>query len=270
MSNELTQARQQLLAVRTYLRQSKQQPAVQALYSTLITVLKTPLMKAEREEFERLLEDAVYNIAADKEIRQLFPTQLVYKPGTERQLLDQVHMLLETLDEEIKDGAQDYLRLLVQRRDKLFADGENFLLNGNVEKASQTFQLLASENKDDADLWGRIGEAFLNRQMYEEAIPYLEKALQMTPDMAHLYNKVAMALRKVGQFETAEKYYLMASNYLPRDSNLFFNLGRLYVDWKQWPKAIRAAEASLTLEPDFEAGQKLLNYAKKMQAETGE
>jgi uncharacterized protein HemY len=51
------------------------------------------------------------------------------------------------------------------------------------------------------------------------------------------------------------------------DPSLYFNIGRLYVDWKKWGKAIKAAKAALRLKPDFIAAQKLLAYAEeKLQA----
>lgn len=264
MSTELTKARQMLSMIRTYLRQSKPQPAAQALHSTLGIVLKTPLMKAEREEFERLIEDAVYSLMADGEIRKIFPIKLNYEPGKERQLLDEMHSLLEAFDSTIKDEAQDYLRLLEERRQNLLKEGEACLEKGDIEKANQVFKLLSTENKDDSELWGLIGELYLKAGRFEEAIAYLEKALQMSPELAHLYNKIGMALRKVQKFDVAEKYYLIASSYLGRDANLFFNLGRLYVDWGQWPKAIRSADAALALEPKFEEARKLAQYARKM------
>lgn len=69
MSNELTKARQQLAQIRTYLRTGKPLPAIQALHSTLLIVLKNPLMKSEKDEFAHLLEDAIYSIMADPTVK---------------------------------------------------------------------------------------------------------------------------------------------------------------------------------------------------------
>ena len=90
MSNELTKARQQLAQIRTYLRTGKPLPAIQALHSTLLIVLKNPLMKSEKDEFAHLLEDAIYSIMADPTVKKLHPANIVYTAGNERQLLDEV------------------------------------------------------------------------------------------------------------------------------------------------------------------------------------
>lgn len=269
MPNELTKARQQLAQIRTYLRLEKPLPAIQALHSTIITVLKNPLMKSEKEEFSTMLEDAVYSIMADPGVKKLYPLSITYTRGNERQLLDEVRQLLETVDSVIRSSAQETLRQMEERRRSLLISGDAHLSNGEKDKAKADFATLAKEFKNDSGLLGEIGEIYLKYGEYEEAIEYLEAALKINPELVHLYNHIGMALRKVKNFATAEKYYLRASNYLGRDPNLFFNLGRLYVDWEQWDKAIRSAVAALKVKPDFIEAQKLKEYAEgKLQAQT--
>lgn len=262
MSNELTKARQQLSQIRTYLRTGKPLPAIQALHSTILIVLKNPLMKSEKDEFSQMLEDAVYSIMADPSVKKLYPRNISYTPGNERQLLDEVRELLETMDSDIRDAVQEAVRLREERRQKLLAEGEAFLEKGDVEKARQTFVILARENKDDSVLQGQIGEVFLKHAAYEDAIGYLEIALKMNPELVYLYNHIGIALRKTGNFATAEKYYLRAANHLGRDPNLFFNLGRLYIDWERWDKAVMAASGALKIMPGFVEAQKLRDYAE--------
>ncbi len=262
MSNELTKARQQLAQIRTYLRVGKPLPAIQALHSTLVIILKNPLMKSEKDEFAQMVEDAIFSIMADPTVKKLYPVNITYSQGNERQLLDQVRELLETVDSNIRDAVQEAVRLRGERRKKLLEEGEAQLAAGETDKARATFTMLAKENKDDPELYGQIGEICLKYGAYEDAIGYLEIALKLKPDLVYLYNSIGIALRKTGSFETAEKYYLRAANYLGRDPNLFFNLGRLYLDWERWDKAIMAASGALKVKPDFVEAQKLKEYAE--------
>lgn len=262
MSNELTKARQQLAQIRTYLRTGKPLPAIQALHSTLLIVLKNPLMKSEKDEFAHLLEDAIYSIMADPTVKKLHPDNIVYTAGNERQLLDEVRALLESVDSNMRDAVQEAVRLKEERRKKLLEEGRIFLEQGDLNKARATFATLAKENKDEPELYGQIGELYLQHRAYEDAIGYLETALKLKPELVYLYNSIGIALRKTGDFPTAEKYYLRAANYLGRDANLFFNLGRLYLDWERWDKAVLAASGALKLKPDFVEAQKLKEYAE--------
>ena len=55
--SQLAAARRQASSIRTIMRQGKYLPAIQVLRDTVLIMLKTPLMKTEREEFEKLIAD---------------------------------------------------------------------------------------------------------------------------------------------------------------------------------------------------------------------
>jgi tetratricopeptide (TPR) repeat protein len=135
------------------------------------------------------------------------------------------------------------------------------------EKGLQTFAALGKEFPDDPVLRGEMGKFLLEAGHFAVAVEYLKDALDMDPELLPLYNLIAIALRKLDRFETAEQYFLRASEFMRMDPSLYFNIGRLYVDWKKWGKAIKAGKAALRLKPDFIEAQKLLAYAEeKLQA----
>lgn len=261
MSAELTKARQQLAQVRAYLKQNKPVPAVQALQSALLAFLKNQLMKAEREEFERLFGDALAYINNDTAIRAAYPIQIDYAPGQERALYDLATDMLSELGKGELEEAQEQMRLKQQKKKEWFERGVAELAT-SPQKGKATLVALLREFPDDPMLRGDVGEALLRAQMYEEAVTHLSEALDQRPDILPLYNSIGIALRKLGRFPIAESYYLRASQYLRHDPNLYFNIGRLYVDWKKWKKAVQAAETALKLNPDFVEAQKLLRYAE--------
>ena len=267
MSADLAKARQQLGQVRSLLRQSKTQPAVAAVYNTLITILKTPLMKSEREEFERMLDESIFCLATDAEIKRIFPMTLSYTPGEERLLLETLRNLLETFDSTLLDAAQEAKRLQEARKRKMLEDAEKYAADGALDRAREAFARAAREYREDPAYLGEIGELCIKYSLFEDAIVYLEDALAQNPGLAYLYNQIGMALRRMKQFQTAERYYLKASEYLGKDPNLFFNLGRVYVDWGKWRKAVLAAGGALKLDPEFQEARKLLEYAEKKMKE---
>lgn len=263
MSNELTKARQHLTQVRGLLRRGKIMPAAQAFHDALLLVLKNPLLKGERDEFERMLTDAAAHLANDPELRKVFPLKIDYRPGEERQVLDTVRELVKTLNEAAVDEAQEHMKLLEARKTAALERGQSLLDAGDYDAASGVFRQLVSEFSDDPALKGDIGERFLKAGRYEEAFEYLAQALEQSPESVHLYNRIGIALRKMGKFEVAEKYYFKAARYTGRDPNLFFNIGRLYVDWRKWNKVAKAASAALQLKPDFDEARKMLEFATR-------
>ena len=263
MSAELTKARQQLSQVRTLLRQGKILPAVQGTQSALLTLLKGQLIKTERQEFEQLLQEAMTYLAHDATVRKIYPLQLAYAPGQERECNETLKDLIGALHDLVAEEAREQLRLREERKRALLARAKAELDGGATEKGLQTFTVLEQDFPDDPMLRGEIGKILLEASQFETAVEYLKHALEIAPDLLPLYNLIAIALRKLDRFEIAEQYYLRATEYMRMEPTLYFNIGRLYVDWKKWEKAIKAAHAALRLKPDFIEAQKLLAYAEQ-------
>ena len=262
--SQLATARRQLSSIKSLIRQEKFLSAVQTLRDAVITVFREPLMKAEKEEFERLISDASYHIVCDPHVRKAAALELKYVPGKEREFLDGLNMLLETFDGQFQDEARESARLLEEKRRQELERGQQKLDAGQVDAARAVFSILARENQENYELRVDIGERFLRAREYEDAVQYLGEALEGMPGAAHIYNSLAVAQRRMGRYADAEQSYIKAAQGGYRDSHLFFNMGRLYVDWKKWDKAVKAAQGALQLDPDFAEARKLMAYAEKM------
>ena len=261
--SQLAPARRQLSSIKSLIRQEKFLSAVQTLRDAVITVFREPLMKAEKEEFERLISDASYHIVCAPHVRKAAALELKYVPGKEREFLDGLNMLLETFDGQFQDGARESPPLLEEKRQEL-ERGQQKLDAGQVDAARAVFSILARENQENYELRVDIGERFLRAGEYEDAVQYLGEALEGMPGAAHISNILSVAQRRMGRYADAEQSYIKAAQGGYRDSHLFFNMGRLYVDWKKWDKAVKAAQGALQLDPDFAEARKLMAYAEKM------
>jgi len=269
MSADLTKARQQLSQVRTLLRQGKTLPAVQGTQSALLALLKGQLIKTERQEFEQMLQEAMTYLAHDEQVRKIYPLQLAYTPGQERECNETLKDLISALHELVAEEAQEHLRLREERKPALLAQAKAEFGDGATEKALRTLAGLEQDFPDDPMLRCEIGKILLEAGQFEAAVDYLQNALELSPDLLPLYNLIGIALRKLDRFEVAEQYYLRATEYMRMEPTLYFNIGRLYIDWKKWEKAVKAAQVALRLKPDFLEAQKLLAYAEQQLHETG-
>lgn len=263
MSQELIKARSQLGKVRTYIKMQKYLPAVQSLHDALLAVLRSPLMKQEKEEFAKLLEEAVYQLGSSKGFQSVYPLTLTYAPGGEKQLLITLRQCLTELQNSAVNDARHQLEEMEQRKKQGLETGRGMVERQEYDEAKVHFGGMMQEYPEDAELKADIGEVYLKAQRYEDAYGYLAQALEESPESLHLYNRIGIALRKMGLFETAEKYYLKALNLMAEDANLFFNMGRLYIDWARWDKVVEVAQKALDLDPGFAEAQKMLNFARK-------
>lgn len=268
MSSVLIKARSQLANVSTFLKLGKPLPAVAEFCAALAVVIQNPLMKAEKEEFTRLIEDAVFKLATDKALMESYPIRLDFVPGEEKQLYDTLKMLLQELKNTAVDAAKGALGDMESKRASMLAQAQELLEKGEVDAAREILSRLAREIPDDSDLKATIADMFIRFGLYEDAYSYLDQAIDASPDQIHLYNRIAIVLRKLGKFDMAEKYFMRAVQFAKYDYNLYFNLGRVYVDWGKWDKAEKAAKMSLKLNEDFAEARKMLNYAIKKQGKT--
>ncbi len=268
MASTIANARQGLKQVASQVKQGNISAAVQSIQNAL-KIMRTNLLKPERKELEELISSAVSQISIDPNLKQIFPLALNYTPGEESLLVQSMNELQSCLAEQRQAEAEEAKRLKEEKKLQRLEKGKAELAV-NVEKGRATLIALARDNHQDADLLGKIGEAFLEAKLYEEAVSYLTEALDLKEDIIPLYNSIGMALRELKRFPLAETYYLRASKYLRHDPNLYFNIARLYLDWNKLAKSKKAILVALKLDPNFEHAQKLSTFLdKKLEEEQG-
>ena len=67
------------------------------------------------------------------------------------------------------------------------------------------------------------------KKRYEKALSYLIKSNEKKPNQPDTLNYLGFALRKLGEFKEAEKYYLQGLNIKPNHNGINEYLGELYV-----------------------------------------
>lgn len=263
MSNDLINSRKRLNSVATLLKKDKYMAAVQAVHDGLILFLKNPVMKAERTEFEELIDKVAHVLSNDKKIREVYPLVITYKPGEERALLDAMRELLQELQKALNESVQDELQAVIAQKKAGLERGQEQLDRQDWDSAKKTFDQLVKDFGGDTDLKADIADRYLHAGRYKEAFHMLDDALKDDPNAIHLYNRIGMVLRKMKDFDTAEKYYLKALSLTADDEYLHYNIGRLYYDWKKWAKMAKSAQNAVNLNPNFEEAVKMLKFAQK-------
>lgn len=265
MSKELIKARASLAGIGTLLKQQKVLPAVLALHDALGQIIRTPLMKSEKADFERSLEKAVYQLNGDANLRKIYPILLKYTPGEEAELQGMLRELLGELQESAVQDARDMLAERERRKQEGLTKGQQLILEGQYDPAGQFFDKMLKYFHDDQELRVDIGELFLEAGQFDQAFTYLLESLRNNPESIHLLNRIGMGLRKLGKFEEAEQCFLQALKLSTDDERLYFNLGRVYVDRAQWDKAEQAASKAMILNPDLEQAKKMRDFAQRKQ-----
>ncbi len=263
MSNDIYTIRKNLAQIASQLRQGKLIPPVQALHTALVLVSRQSLLRNEREEFEHMFRDSVDRLNADPNLRKIYPLSLQYVPGNEKQLAGDLVELSSMLQDESTAEAEAAAKALAAKKQEALDLGQGYLDTKEHDKARGVFNGLVAEYPDDSDLRADIGERVLKAGLYEDAVEHLSIAVEQNPYLLQYYNRLGIALRKLGRYDTAEQYYLKALPLAPEDAYLHFNIGRLYAEWNKWEKALEHGETASSLKPDFEEAKKLSDFSRK-------
>ncbi|MDK2955542.1 MAG: hypothetical protein PWQ57_1038 [Desulfovibrionales bacterium] len=267
MSTDLQKARKLLAGISAQTKQGKSLAAAQAMRDAILSAFKQPLMKAEREEIVEMVQKAVDFLNHDKNLRQHYPLIISYEPGKEKALLSTVKDVISELQAVVQEGVEGYEAMMLERKEKALKKADLYIEQEEYDKAKAIFDRLLLEFKNDSELVAEIADKFIQSGRYEYAFDYLEAALENDPQAIFLYNRIGIVLRKMQDFETAEKYYNKALEVTEADEYLWFNIGRLYIDWRKWEKVQEAAEKALQVNPKFREAAKMLTFAQK---KTGE
>lgn len=263
MSKRLFDARRKFAQTGSLLRKGNAINAVQSFYSGLQDMLSEPLLKSERSEFERILEENVKNIAINDQVLKVFQMKLEYTPGEEKQLTDNVKILLDALEALAIDEAAKRFMEIEADKNRRFAAGVAALESGNKDHGKGVFDSLLVDHGKDVALLVNMAEAYEKAGMLEEAAALLEKAAALDPGAAYIHNKRGIIYRKMRLFEQSKTAFDAALAITPDDPYLHFNKGRVYVDSQLWSEALGSAKQAMALAPSFNEARMMAEYAQK-------
>ncbi len=233
------------------------------MYDAVGFVLKSQLMKHEVQAFTEALDKAAYLVSNDRELKKIYPLQISYKPGEEKELQESLYALLAFLQENLNEEINAHLASQEDRKQKQLALARELLQADETDKAKQVCQRLVDSAAYDADLKVTVADLFLEVGKYDEALEYLKAAYTDNPDSAQVFNKLGIVLRKSGRLDEAEKFYIQALERQTKDEFIYFNLGRVYIDMKSWKNVITCADRALNINPEFLEAKKMKMFATK-------
>jgi len=119
-------------------------------------------------------------------------------------------------------------------------------LNGALKQFKKALEI--DPNSFDAnDYIGGLYCAYLDR--CQEALPYLEKAIEIEPNKPGPYNDLAVVYSKAGKHEEAIKYYEKALQINPNDSMYNSNIGQAYNILGKYQEALPYLQRAVQLAP---------------------
>ena len=133
-------------------------------------------------DIRSILREGLGYLAKVEEIRQhVKPGSLVYQPGKEPEILQQLDKALQALDRQA--GQEDHDTALARKikLDQNFNQGKHLLEQRKPSEADAAFAEALKYYKDEHRIYPMIGKALLDAGEIRRALPYLKKAQELLP-----------------------------------------------------------------------------------------
>lgn len=151
-------------------------------------------------------------------------------------------------------------------RDKI-AQGEEHYAEGRLDQAEKEFAkaLMIDDKNVPANLGA--GAVWCDKGEMQKVGKVLDLLLgsdeTFKVEQRSLFNRFGISLRKKGMFDYAVAYYTRALEMEPRDEHLHFNLARVLFERGDPEGSLREIAIVLGLNPGLEVAQKFQSYLNK-------
>lgn len=128
--------------------------------------------------------------------------------------------------------------------------GEFYFKRGYYSEALPILQKLVELRKDDATIWEKIGFCCQSNGLLTDALDAYSKAALLRSPGPWLLKKLAFVNRLLGNHEEASEYYRQLLEMDPDNFSVIFNMGTLEIDAGHPEKALQHLYHANYLRPD--------------------
>ena len=151
--------------------------------------------------------------------------------------------------------------------EELVKIGYGLLAEGDYEKAELAFKDALKSDRELSKAYAGLGQSFLQRKLYQEAINQFKRSLNLTPSNVDYKISLAKTYQLMGQFNDAEKYFKLAVDEHSENAKSFYHYGLFMGEKGDKQKAIISYRKALKLKKNMYAAYLPLG---KLLEETGQ
>lgn len=140
---------------------------------------------------------------------------------------------------------------------------QSLLAAGELERAVELAQTIASSSPEHAETWNTLGTAFARAGMRDAASEAYRRAIALAPADHRPLANLAVVLRGAGQLEAARELLERARALAPRSAKVLTNLGNVLFALGRHAEAMASYRESVDLEPSLAAHRSLGQLAQQ-------
>ncbi|MCJ2164573.1 MULTISPECIES: hypothetical protein [unclassified Pseudodesulfovibrio] len=254
--------REDIARARAYAKKSDYLRTLSCLASAIKGMVSSQVFGVEKFEIQAHLDEALRDLNKMKMIRKLFPEGLKYQKGKEKAFYQTLMRLHKKLGEAMEKARITKLRKRLAVLDDNLIKAAQLVKAGNQLEARKLYSKIAEYFQDVEGINSDIGNRLASFGMFPEAVPYLQKALEIqnTDSRAHS----ALILSYEGMKETGRAMAAIkdAMRWLGPNESLYLRMAKLHLTKREWGEVFNNAKAAYDRNPLNAEAAKLMKQAE--------
>jgi len=134
--------------------------------------------------------------------------------------------------------------------DALIGTAKVYIIYRDYETAERYLNQAIKKEKTNPKAYIALAQIYILKEKFKKALSYLDKAKTYAPGESKIYFYKAVIDEKTGNLLKAKKNYEKAFALNKNDSSIILNLSEVYLNTKEWSRAIKFLEKAKKLFPD--------------------
>lgn len=122
---------------------------------------------------------------------------------------------------------------------------------GDLDKAIEYYGIMVNDNYPNSTAYSNMADAYLKKDMREEASKVMEKALKLFPEDKNVYVNASLVYLNIGANEKASELLSRALDKWGDDASFQFFIGVAYDYDKRYDDAEAAYKKALEINPEY-------------------
>ena len=230
--------------------------AIEALLSALGEFEPRRMMGKSRSVIEINLHEAVTELNSQAKIKSLLQeltkspkAAIAYAPGSEDKLATVLQILHKALNEADAAKEREAEESLQNRKQALIDKAKEHMADGEFPRGKAVFRKLAEEFGKEPGVYQLIGSELAKAELPEDAIEFLEMAVEAFPRGAAAYGELVNCYLAIREYQKAEKLYMAVISQFGQHPKTLVNLGKMYIAWNKRDKAFDVLNKAVRMDP---------------------
>lgn len=122
----------------------------------------------------------------------------------------------------------------------------------DFDNAMKFYQTTIDNGYESYEIYNAVGNLFLNKYMYMESVPYIEKAIKLNGEDSEPYNNMLYALYYGKRYSKCIEFGKTIVGDFPSEINIPWYMGDCYYALSNYEEALVQFQNALELNPDHE------------------